>query len=40
MDYLSLQLNGATVETNDVVTTQRAEFTTIVNEVKSIVSQD
>ena len=33
-------VSGATVETNDVVTTQRAEFTTIVNEVKSIVSQD
>ena len=33
-------VSGATVETNDVVTTQRAEFTTIVNEVKSIVSQN
>ena len=33
-------VSGATVETNDVVTTQRTEFTTIVNEVKSIVSQN
>ena len=33
-------VSGATVETNDVVTTQRAEFTTIVNEVKGIVSQN
>ena len=33
-------VSGATVETNDVITTQRAEFTTIVNEVKAIVSQD
>ncbi|MGB0610360.1 MAG: hypothetical protein ACPGNW_05210 [Verrucomicrobiales bacterium] len=29
-----------TVETNDVVTTERAEFTTIVEEVKAIVSQN
>ena len=29
-----------TVETNDVVTTERAEFTTIVKEVKAIVSQN
>ena len=33
-------VSGATVETNDVITTQRAEFTTIVNEVKAIVSQN
>ena len=33
-------VSGATVETNDVITTQRAEFTTIVNEVKGIVSQN
>ena len=29
-----------TVETNDVETTERAEFTTIVEEVKAIVSQN
>ena len=33
-------VSGATVETNDVITTQRAEFTTIVNQVKGIVSQN
>ena len=33
-------VNDDTVETNDVVTTERAEFTTIVEEVKAIVSQN
>ena len=33
-------IDDDTVETNDVVTTERAEFTTIVEEVKAIVSQN
>ena len=33
-------VNDDTVETNDVVTTERAEFTTIVEEAKAIVSQN
>jgi len=33
-------VDDTTVETNDVVTTERAEFTTIVEEVKAIVSQN
>ena len=33
-------INDTTVQTNDVVTTERAEFTTIVEEVKAIVSQN
>ena len=33
-------INNTTVNTNDVVTTERAEFTTIVEEVKAIVSQN
>ena len=33
-------VNDDIVETNDVVTTERAEFTTIVEEVKAIVSQN
>jgi len=33
-------INNTTVNTNDVVTTERAEFTTIVEETKAIVSQN
>ena len=33
-------IDDDTVETNDVVTTERTEFTTIVEEVKAIVSQN